>query len=141
MTYFDEMLPASHPAGASGVQICLSPGMACMQGNVRNIACPDRFVTWLSTRFKTEQSQTSRQKNTRTFVRTGDLDSMSKSVWGDLLYRLHPCRRPFGLPLVVQKHSRCFCHFVQVGHPFQTSNNKKGHPYRSGLFYYIKAWQ
>ena len=80
VTYFDEMLPASHPAGACGVQNRLSPWKECMQSNVRNIACPDDFVMSMDGRYaanagaigghgcchaQAEHRKTDRQKNTR----------------------------------------------------------------------------
>ena len=46
----------------------------------------------------------------------------------DLLYRLHPCRRPYGLASLIQKRSRRFCHSVQVGHIVKPQITKKATP-------------
>jgi len=36
----------------TGIQICLSPWMECMQSHVWNMACPNRFVTWAVAMFE-----------------------------------------------------------------------------------------
>ena len=57
-------------------------------------------------------------------IKQGDIKKAHPLGWAslvdkagsDLLYRLHPCRRPFGFASLIQKRSRRFCHGVQVGH-------------------------
>jgi len=118
----------------------LAPGAFVISLDGRYIATAGAISGHLGVHAEAGHCKPSRQKNTQTSMRTGYL-FLYKSLAVDLLYRLHPCRRPFGLASLMQKRSWRFCHFVQLGHIVYTIDNKKGHPYRSGLFYYIKAWQ